>query len=112
MKEFLNKTMNAERSGKSARVQRFQKDFPKTAQLPIEKLGDKPFHVRGPLNTSVLDAVFSTVLDNLNKIPRDFSARFERLIGDKDFQQATYYSTSDVVVVKARFAKAHDLLIS
>ena len=112
MKEFLNRTMNSEQSGTSARVQRFKRDFPKAARIIIEEIGDKPFHVRGPLNTSVLDAVFCTVIDNLNRIPKDLGERFRALIADKDFQQATYYSTSDVTVVKARFTKAQKLLIA
>ena len=112
MKEFLNKTMRSEQSGTSARVQKFKRDFPKAARTILEELGEKPFHVRGPLNTSVLDAVFCTILDNLNRIPKDLSNRFQRLIKDTEFQQATYYSTSDVVVVKARFVKAHQLLIA
>jgi hypothetical protein len=112
MKEFLNKTMRSEQTGKSARVQKFKRDFPKAAKLIVDSLGEKPFHVRGPLNTSVLDAVFSTVIDNLNKMPVDFEKRFKGLITNNEFQQATYYSTSDVVVVKTRFQNARDLLIS
>jgi hypothetical protein len=104
--------MRSEQTGKSARVQKFKRDFPKAAKLIVDNLGEKPFHVRGPLNTSVLDAVFSTVIDNLNKIPVDFEERFKGLITDTEFQQATYYSTSDVVVVKTRFQQARDLLIS
>jgi hypothetical protein len=112
MKEFLNRTMHSEQSGASARVQKFKRDFPKAARVIVAEIGEKPFHVRGPLNASVLDAVFCTILDNLNRIPKDLGDRFRTLIEDKDFQQATYYSTSDVTVVKARFTKAHNVLIS
>lgn len=111
MKEFLNRTMVTERSGNSSRTQRFVRDFPKAARIVVEHFGDKPFHVRGPLNTAVLDAVFCTILDNLNRLPNDLTARFEALRADKEFEQATYYSTSDRVVVQARFNKARRLLI-
>jgi hypothetical protein len=111
MKEFLNKTMEKEQDGTSARVRRFERDFPKAARIIVDKIGEKPFHVRGPLNTSVLDAVFCTILDNLNRIPANLAERFKRLVEDKDFRQATYYSTSDVTVVKSRFTKAHTILL-
>ncbi|HMH45131.1 MAG TPA: DUF262 domain-containing protein [Pyrinomonadaceae bacterium] len=111
MKEFLNKTMRAEQNGTSAKVQKFQRDFPKAARVIVEKLGEKPFHVRGPLNTSVLDAVFCTILESLDHIPRDLSQRFKTLLQDKTFEQATYYSTSDVTVVEARFNEAKKILI-
>lgn len=111
MKEFLNRTMVAEIAGTSARVQRFIRDFPKAAQIIVENLGERPFHVRGPLNSAVLDAIFCTVVDNLAKIPNNLKERFDKLLADKDFEQATYYSTSDVVVVRTRFDKAQNLLI-
>jgi hypothetical protein len=111
MKEFLNKTMRREQSGTSARVQRFKKEFLKAAQTIAEDLGEKPFHVRGPLNSAVLDAVFCTILDNVNKLPKDLPERFKALVADKDFRLATYYSTSDLGVVKARFKTAQKLLI-
>ena len=58
MKEFLNKTMDRERAGTSQRIQKFLKHFPEATAMIVEKLGAKPFHVRGPLNTSALDSIF------------------------------------------------------
>lgn len=111
MKEFLNRNMQKERSGTSARVRKFIRDFPKATRLIVDRLGEKPFHVRGPLNTSVLDAVFCTVLDNLGRIPANLAERFQALLSEEDFAQATYYSTSDVTVVRVRFNKAQQILI-
>jgi uncharacterized protein with ParB-like and HNH nuclease domain len=111
MKEFLNKTMRNEQEGASARVQKFNRDFAKACKVIVDKLGEKPFHVRGPLNTSVLDAVFCTIIDNLNRIPKDLPDRFKKLLQDKSFEQATYYSTSDVTVVETRFNKAQTILV-
>jgi hypothetical protein len=111
MKEFLNKTMSGEQNGTSARAQKFYGDFPKAARIIVERLGEKPFHVRGPLNTSVLDAVFCTILENLNRIPKDLPQRFKTLLRDMTFERATYYSTSDVTVVETRFNQARTILI-
>ncbi|MBF0485134.1 MAG: DUF262 domain-containing protein [Candidatus Omnitrophica bacterium] len=112
MKEFINKTMDKERTGSSQRIKKFVNDFPKTTEIILEKFDLKPFHVRGPLNTSALDSIFCTILDNLNKLPDDLSDRYKKLLKDDQFIQATYYSTSDPVVVKQRFEKAHEYLIA
>jgi hypothetical protein len=111
MKEFLNTTMEKERLGKSQRVEQFTLAFPKAAKVIVEGLGPKPFHVRGPLNTSVLDAVFCTIMDNLPRIPQDWPERYGRLVKDQDFLQHTFSGTSDVLVVTERFRMAHKYLL-
>jgi Protein of unknown function DUF262 len=111
MKEFLNQVMDAEKDGTSDRVRRFASNFPKAASLIAGKLGEKPFHIRGPLNTSALDSVFCIVLENLAKIPDDLGKRYTALRKDKDFLNATYSGTSDVAVLKARFQRAREILI-
>ena len=111
MKQFMNMTMDKERLGTSSRVQKFFEHFPRATEVIVNQLEPKPFHVRGPLNTSVLDAVFCTILDNLEKIPNDLGDRFKTLLKDEEFNQATYYSTSDAKVLTCRFEKAHHFLI-
>jgi hypothetical protein len=103
MKEFLNRIMNKERAGESAKVKRFVKDFPAAAEVIVTELGNKPFHVRRRLNSSALDAVFSAVLQSLGKLPKDLSTRYKKLLADKDFIETTFFSTSDLAVVKRRF---------
>lgn len=56
MKEYLNLHMRKNRKGKSREVKLFSEQFLQTCELIIKKLGNKPFHIRGPLNTSVLDS--------------------------------------------------------
>lgn len=111
MKEFLNNVMRNEKAGTSPRVERFIKNFPKAAQVIVEKLGNKPFHVRGPLNTATLEAVFCTVLNNLGKCPADLNKRYKLLLDNEHFVHATYYSTSDVLNLKTRFTEAKKFLI-
>ncbi|KWN17716.1 MULTISPECIES: DUF262 domain-containing protein [Burkholderia cepacia complex] len=111
MKEFLNVAMNGERAGNSKRVINFVEAFPKAAKIIVEKLGQKPFHIRGPLNASALDAVMAIVIDNIDKVPDDIKVRYDRLIADKRFSDATFYGTSDVSVLHARFNAAQEILI-
>jgi len=111
MKEFLSKTMEAERRGNSARVVNFAKAFSKAAKLIVEQLGEKPFHLRGPLNTAALDSVFCTVLSNINRLEKDLAGRYAALKNDEAFVDATYYGTSDVAVVNSRFELAQQYLV-
>jgi len=110
MKEFLNRVMNREKEGISDAVKRFAIAFSKTTALIVSALGPKPFHVRGPLNSAALDAVFATLL-NAKEVPSDLVLRYKALKDDETFQETTFYSTSDLSVVKRRFQAARRHLL-
>jgi hypothetical protein len=112
MKEFLNRTMNRERRATSSEVENFVTEFPKIAGAIVTSFGDRPFHLRGPLNSSVLDSVFATLLQcKKRNLPRDLSERFQKLKDDEEFTNTTFYSTSDVAVVTKRFELAREYLL-
>lgn len=110
MKEFLNKSMQREKDVQSDKALKFVKLFPKVTEIVTHHLGNKPFHVRGPLNSSVLDSVMCILLEANGQVPKDFSKRFQNLIKDKNFQETTYYGTSDEKVLKERFRIAKKYL--
>lgn len=112
LKEFLNKAMEHDKKGTSARVNRFISAFPQTTRAIVATLGERPFHLRGPLNTAVLDSVFCTILENVHRLPLTLRERYERLRVDEEFQASTFYGTSDVSVLARRFELAHRHLIS
>lgn len=103
MKEFLNRTMLCEKEGSSSIVKSFEVAFPKIAEKIIATFGERPFHVRGPLNSSALDAVFATLLTAKKELPSDLKERYNQLKLTPDFKETTSYSTSDLSVVKRRF---------
>jgi len=109
MKEFLNKTMNREKSGTSEKVSFFSNKFPIIAEKIVSEFGDKPFHIRGPLNSSALDSVFATLINSEKTLPEDLGKRYKKLINDQNFIEPTFSSTSDPATVKRRFeaARAH-----
>ncbi len=111
MKEFMNNAMEKNRSGTSDRVRVFREVFPKTAQLISDNLGAKPFHIRGPINTSVLDSVFCTLMDNINKIPSNLFERYKGLLSDSSFLETTYAATTDANIIRSRFEIAKSYLI-
>jgi len=111
MKTFLNKAMDQNRQASSSGIKHFQKSFSKAAEIIVKRLGEKPFHVRGPLNTSVLDSVFCTILSNIKHIPNDLKVRFNRLQSDSVFDDSTRTATTDTRVLNARFEKAKTYLL-
>lgn len=110
MKEFLNNMMEKDRRGTSKNVNNFSKLFPLAAEKIVKTLGEKPFHVRGPLNTSVLDSVFCTIINNLKKIPKDLKDRYEALKADDNFYDMTTIGTTDTKVVNLRFEYVKNFL--
>ena len=111
MKEFLNVAMSREKSGNSKKVENFLNVFPQATDLIIKALGNKPFHLRGPLNTSALDAVMVTVIDHINQIPQNFNERFKRLIDDPLFYETTLIATSDASTLHSRFDLVRQILV-
>lgn len=110
MKELLNINMQKERKATSSRVKQFANNFQRAAKIIIDNLGEKPFHIHGPLNSAALDAIFCTILDNLEQLPEDMKQRFKNLVADNDFLEVISYSTSDEAVLKKRFELAEEYL--
>lgn len=111
MKEYLNSSMRLNTQFKSAKCQAFQSLFPKACEAVVRALGAKPFHVRGPLNSSVLDATMCSVLENEAKVPTDFKQRFQKLIGDQGFQERMRVATTDTITVRTRIRDAKKILL-
>lgn len=109
LKEFLNKAMVENQKGTSKRIKKFKERFPRVAKAIIEELGEKPFHLRGPLNTSALDSVFCMIFENIEKLPANLSKKYKNLLNDKQFQEVSQVGTSDETILNKRFdlAKKH-----
>lgn len=111
MKEWLNKTMKKEQAARSAAVRSFKQSFPDAAALVVQKLGEKPFHVRGPLNAAVMDAVMGAIIEGC-KQTKDLKSSYTALLQDQAFIDATSAATADVASVKSRFRLAKKYLCS
>lgn len=110
MKEFLNKTAK-ENMHNSEQIHDFIERFKLTAEIINTQLRIKPFNVRGPFNTSLFDSVFCTILNNLGKIPRNISERYENLIVNETFIDYTSLATTDEKILKERFRFVQEKLI-
>lgn len=112
MKEFLNNVMDREKKAKSAHTTALQKNFKTTAERIVQALGDRPFHLRGRLNSAALDAVFSTLLRMKGVPPKDLAKRYAKLIKDGEFTETTLHNTSDSSVIRDRFDATAKYLVS
>jgi len=83
--------------------------FLKSCSDIISQIGDKPFHLKGRLNFSALDAVTVTLM-RANSI-ENLKEKFENLIGDSSFQDDVSFNTSDESVLKRRFETAARYLV-
>lgn len=112
MKEFLSKVARKYQLTTSGKVDKFSEDFKKAAKIVSTRLRPKPFSVRGPLNASLFDSVFSTIINNINRLPENLGERYERLILDEKFIDYTSMATTDAKIVKERYKYVKDFLIS
>jgi hypothetical protein len=71
--------------------------------LIVKVLREKPFSVRGPLNTSLFDSIICTIINNIDRIPNNLQERYEKLLKDDLFIEYTTSGTTDTKIVKARF---------
>jgi hypothetical protein len=106
MKEFLNQQMKLHARDSNGALGRFAEQFKEVTSVVIKRLGDKPFHVRGPLNLAALDSVLGVLVRQHEQIPPDLRDRFDRLLEDDKFKEAIYFNTSDNSTVKDRVGLA------
>jgi len=102
MKEFLNKAMKKHRDADADIISRFEDCFYNVTAEIVEYLGEKPFHVRGPLNASVLESVMTWCLIN-NNFGDEIKDSYVNFQNDSDFEQLTTKGTTDANTVFKRY---------
>ena len=102
MKSFLNEAMASNRSAKTKIFKEFVKNFKTLTAELIDLLGERPFHVRGPINLAALDAVYTVLLPKSSKLPQNLDKKINKLYQDKKFQEFIFFNTSDSVSVRER----------
>ncbi|MBB5315822.1 DUF262 domain-containing protein [Tunturibacter empetritectus] len=105
MKEFLNKAMSTNRKGRTQKAIDFQSIFPKVTKLIVEQMGERPFHIRGPINIAALDSITAILIENYAKLPKHgLEGKRQRLLKSNDFEAWTRPGSSDAKVLQDRFA--------
>lgn len=81
-------------------------------KMIAERLGDKPFHLRGPLNVSALDSVCSVLIENINTIDENkLKECYQALKEDQVFEASTSYNTTDSKTVEDRITAVRKHLL-
>jgi uncharacterized protein with ParB-like and HNH nuclease domain len=102
MKDFLNRAMLLHRECDTKLWHDFESIFATVCERIIDELGERPFHVRGPINLAALDSIFLALLENPKCRPNDLRAAVNELYARKDYQSLIYFNTSDTSTVKDR----------
>ncbi|MEM7207574.1 MAG: DUF262 domain-containing protein [Pseudomonadota bacterium] len=112
MKEFLNKAMRKHQRSDTEKAKSFYKIFPEVTEMVVNQLGEKPFHLRGPLNVSALDSVLSVIFEYYDEVSAlDLSSSYQALKQNEEFQEYTSYNTTDSITVKNRISIVKDYLL-
>ncbi|WP_122235908.1 MULTISPECIES: DUF262 domain-containing protein [Pseudomonas syringae group] len=112
MKNFLNSFIaqinKLPESQADAFFERASSSFFETISLIVSELGEKPFHIRGPLNFAVLDSIYVAIA-NSEKLRADLAVAYQQLLGDKEYMNAVSVSTSDDRSLRIRVTKAFEV---
>lgn len=113
MKGFMNKVMEKYQDTKTEKSKKFFYIFEKVTKMVVESLGEKPFHLRGPINAAALDSVMCVLLEHYEEIaPSELSARYSNLIADEAFLECTRKNTTSAGTVRDRFEIARKYLLN
>jgi hypothetical protein len=110
MKQFLNNIAKKYQNDET-KIADFEYRFKKATEIIVEKLPNKPFAARGPLNTSIFDSIFCTIINNVDNLPIDINSRYELLMSNEKFFEYTRLATSDEKILKERFKLVKNILI-
>lgn len=112
MKDFLSSYIGDEkvRFMNNIDIQSREEVFINTIDSVIRNLGEKPFHVRNGLNSSVCDSVMIAFSKHLNNVPLNIKKRYEKLCNDSNYIYYTSKATNDVSSVKKRIEYAERFL--
>ena len=103
LKEYLNQAMKSHDKGKSSLVKKYKDAFPIVTEAIVTELGEKPFHLRGPLNVAALDSVMVVMCENARRLSgKKLSAAYKKLVNDKEFDHHTRINTTDKASVLKR----------
>lgn len=92
MKDFLSDYMRKKLTISDEELQFKRELFNTTIDAVYKYLGGHPFHIAGPINTSVCDSIMIGFAKNLNNIPNDVSKRYNKLKDNSTYR--TYVGNS------------------
>ena len=110
MKDFLSDFMDRHRRDDPVRIEAFRRLFQRTMEVVLEKLGEKPFHIKAGLNAAVFDAVTTAFSKHLDGVPDDVGDRYLTLVADDKFLHMASTGTTDEDILSGRLSHAERVL--
>lgn len=110
MKDFMSRYMRTHAHASAGQIDGYREEFSRTVSAVHASLGDRPFHLRAGLNSSVFDAVSIAFSRNLDAIPTDILTRYQAMTVSDDFTDLVSSGTTDVEQVRRRLALAEQRL--
>ena len=110
MKSFLNRAMAENRTADSKSFKNFKTAFISLTDQLLEQVGEKPFHVRGPINLAALDSVYYALLPKYQKLPEYLKSKVAELYLDEQYKQTIFFNTRDAITVEERLKVARSYL--
>ena len=107
MKDFLTNYMEVIDKADAERIGKLEHRFVKACHIVSTALGEKPFHLRNPLNLAALDSVMACSMELGDSLKSDIGSEYQGLLADETFLEAVTYNTSDAAVVRQRFELVH-----
>ena len=107
MSKFMNFYMGVLDKEDSGTLDGLANRFAKSCAVVHSNLGDKPFHLYGPLNLAALDAVLACAIELGDSLKSDLGAAYVELQSDQDFVAAVKKNTSHTQEVQQRFKLVH-----
>lgn len=109
LKEHINRYMRSNQRASPEKIESLRSELARCMKI-VASLGERPFHIKGPLNSAVLDSVVCAVLANLDKNHKDLPIRYQELRSNPEFLDIVSERSSDEKVVRGRFALARRIL--
>ena len=109
MKEFLNRFMALHKLETATEL--YQSTFVSTVERVAQTIGPRPFHIRRGINAAIFDSVMVAFAKS-SPVPPDVKARFQELLKNPSYLEATSSATTDVDTVKRRIRLAQEILFS
>jgi uncharacterized protein with ParB-like and HNH nuclease domain len=111
MKDFLNRYMATNRHLKKQPKKDLVKIFADTSKTILDGIGTKAFRPQRAVNAAVVDSLMTGVARRIAakgaiKSPTQLKARFDQLMGDKEYLAAVETGTAQEANVKKRIEKA------
>ena len=112
MKSFMDKYMEVLDKADSQTLEQWEERFSRSCRKIVSQLGEKPFHLRGPLNFGALDSVLACAMELGESLKPEIAGEYAKLRNNDTFMESVTLNTSHTLEVQQRFQLVHSAFSS